>query len=74
MVKVDIIKARDIAHSIRRSKRDNEFISIDGNIVNVVVTDTAESDRVALRTKYASMQNDIDAALTTEELNTIINE
>lgn len=74
MVKVDIIKARDIAHSIRRSKRDNEFISIDGNIVNVVVTDTAESDRVALRTKYASMQNDIDAASTTEELNTIINE
>lgn len=71
----DMVKAKDLAHGIRRDKRLEEFASHDEIIMHQVPgSDTAgaEAARAAIRIKYNTMQSDLDAATTPDELKTIL--
>ena len=61
----DVTKAKVIAHGTRRDKRAEEFKPHDETIsLNIPGTDTsaAETSRASIRTKYATMQTNIENA------------
>ena len=70
-IEVDLPKARAIAHTIRRQKREEEFKPLDDVIVKQIPgTDVAavEAKRQKIRDKYAKVQVAIDAAATPEAI------
>jgi|GEM_PF-1887013 len=74
-ITINLEKAREIAHDIRRRMRDAEFAPLDEAIMKQIPgTDFAaiESQRETVRQKYADMQIAIDAAETVEDLSGII--
>jgi hypothetical protein len=76
MIRVNIDKAKGIAHDIRRAKRADEFAPYDRVIAaQIPGTDeaAAESARQDIRDKYAVMQTAIDAAQTPEEIKGALN-
>jgi len=65
VVTEDVTKSKALAHGTRRKKRAVEFKPHDDTIsLNIPGTDTsaAETSRAAIRTKYATMQTNIDNA------------
>jgi hypothetical protein len=75
MISVNIQKAKEIAHIIRRDKREEEFAPLDKVIMKQIPgTDVGavESQRQAIRDKYAAMQIEIDAAQDPQELKNIL--
>jgi hypothetical protein len=70
MITVNINKAKEIGHSIRREKRAEEFKPFDDAIAKQIPgqVDGAEPARQAIREKYAVIQSQIDAASTAEEI------
>ena len=65
VVTEDVTKSKAIAHVTRRDKRSEEFKPHDETIsLNIPGTDAtaAETSRAAIRTKYATMQTNIDNA------------
>jgi len=65
VVTEDVTKSKALAHNTRREKRAEEFKPYDETIsLNIPGTDTsaAETSRAAIRTKYATMQTNIDNA------------
>lgn len=76
MIKVNIDKAKDIAHDKRRAARAAEFAPYD-DIIAKRIPGTAEAEaeaaRVAIREKYATIQTQIDASTDVETLVSIVN-
>lgn len=69
--KEDITKAKVIAHATRREKREAEFKPYDDIIAKQIPgksASDAETARAAIRTKYATMQTNIDKATTTSKI------
>mgnify|MGYP003135842246 CR=1 FL=1 len=67
----DLAKSKAIAHNIRRTKRAEEFAPHDDVIskhIPGVDADAAEASRASIRTKYATMQSDIDVADSTAKI------
>ena len=64
----DLTKAKLIAHEYRRVKRSREFLVIDSDNRNVVVTPAAEAQRESIRAKYEIIQTNLDAKSTVAEL------
>lgn len=65
-VGIDMVKAGEIAHGMRRVKRDEEFAPHDEVIQKQIPgadAAAAENARVIIRTKYDSIQVDIDSAI-----------
>lgn len=75
MIVINLDKAKNIAHDIRRAARAKEFEPHD-NVIAKRIPGTAEQDaeaaRQAIRDKYAQMQIELDAAQSPEELKAII--
>ena len=74
-IKIDMDRAKPIAHNIRRRMREVEFAPHDEIIskrIPGVSEQQAEAARQAIRDKYAVVQEDIDAAETAEELKQIL--
>ena len=74
-IKIDMDRAKPIAHDIRRKMRAEEFAPHDEIIskrIPGVSEQQAETARQAIRDKYAMVQEDIDAAETAEELKQIL--
>ena len=74
-VNEDLPKCKEIAHETRRAKRSEEFKPHDELISKQIPgadTDAAEAARATIRTKYATMQTEIDAATTTAEIKTAL--
>jgi len=74
---VDMIKAKNHTHSLRRKSREKELNPLDKEI-NIKVSNSVkvgqlESQRQALRDKYSVMQTDIDSCSDAGQLNIIIN-
>lgn len=68
---INMDKAKTIGHEIRRAKRADEFAPLDAVIMKQIPgTDTAsiETQRQAIRDKYAGIQTQIDAAVTPEAI------
>ena len=72
MIRINIDKAKDIAHDIRRAKRTQEFTPLDVKATIPSEAAAAEAARQAVREKYADMQAAIDAAQSADELKAIV--
>lgn len=71
MIRIDITKAKAIAHDMRRAKRAEEFKPHDDLIMKQIPgadVAGAEASRAAIRAKYGAMQTAIDAATTPDEI------
>ncbi len=71
MIKINVDKAKNIAHDMRRSARAEEFKPHDEVIMKQIPgvdAANAEAARQAIRDKYAAIQADIDAAQTPDEI------
>lgn len=70
MITINVDKAKAIAHDIRRAARSVEFEPYDNAIAKQIPgqAEGAEAARAAIRTKYAAMQTQIDAASTVDEI------
>jgi len=68
-------RAKKMAHRKRRNRRYCEFAPKDDIISKAIpgtATDAAESSRAATRTKYNTMQTEIDACSTVDEVYAIL--
>ena len=75
MITINLNKAKDIAHDIRRAKREEEFAPLDAVIMKQIPGNDAteaEAARQTIRDKYAAMQTAINAAATPEEIKTTL--
>jgi hypothetical protein len=75
MISINIDKAKNIAHNIRREKREEEFAPYDSVIMKQIPGNdltAAEAARAEIRTKYETIQTEINDASTPEELKTIL--
>jgi hypothetical protein len=71
MIRIDIAKAKAIAHDMRRAARAEEFKPHDEVIAKRIPGNAeaeAEAARQAIRDKYAAVQIAIDAAITPDEI------
>lgn len=71
MISININKAKDIAHHVRRIARAEEFKPYDDLIAKQIPgadAQAAEAARQAVREKYAAMQISIDAATSVDEI------
>lgn len=71
MIRVNVEKAKAIAHDMRRAARAEEFKPHDDLIMKQIPgadVAAAEAARAAIRAKYAAMQDQIDAASTPDEI------
>jgi hypothetical protein len=66
---IDLTKAKNIGHDMRRAARAEEFKPYDEAIAKQIPgTDGAETARQAIRDKYAAIQTSIEAATTPDEI------
>ena len=72
MITVDITKAKEIAHDMRRQERAAEFAPLDIKVTIPAEADAAETARAAIRTKYETMQTNIDLAADVAALKTAL--
>lgn len=68
MIVINIPKAKEIAHEMRRAERAKEFAPLDIKATIPSEAAAAEEARQAVRDKYAVIQQNIDAAATPEEI------
>lgn len=72
---INIVKAKNIGHDIRREKRAEEFKPFDEVIMKQIPgkdLQEAETARQAIRDKYTVIQQQIDAAATPEEIKQVL--
>lgn len=75
MITVNLTKAKGIAHDMRRAKRAEEFAPHDEVISKQIPgadATAAEAARAEIRTKYATVQANIDAAADVDALKTVV--
>ena len=72
MITINMIKAKEIAHDKRREARSAEFAPLDIKATIPSEAQAAEAARQAIREKYATMQAQMDAAQTPEELKNLL--
>ena len=74
MIKIDMTKAKAIAHDARRAARAAEFEPFDNAIAKQIPgqMDGAEAERQKIRDKYAALQVQMDAAQTPEQLKALM--
>lgn len=70
MIKINIDKAKAIAHDRRRQARTEEFKPYDDAIAKQIPgqMEGAETQRQLIRTKYSTMQTAIDSASTIDAI------
>ena len=68
MITINIDKAKDIAHTMRRAARAAEFAPLDVKATIPSEAAAAEAARQFIRDKYASVQTAIDAATTVDDI------
>jgi hypothetical protein len=75
MIRINIDKAKGIAHDKRRKARDKEMAPFDAIISKQIPGQSAqeaETARSALRTKYDAIQSQIDATKDVAALKAIV--
>jgi hypothetical protein len=72
MISVNMEKAKQIAHEKRRAARAKEFAPLDVKATIPAEAAAAEIARQAVRSKYESLQERMDAASTPEELKVVL--
>jgi hypothetical protein len=75
MIRINLNKAKEIAHEKRRAARAKEFEPLDNIIAKQIPGNNAqqaETARQAIRDKYAALQAEMDAATTVQELKALL--
>lgn len=74
MIKINIDKAKAIAHEARRAARAAEFEPFDNAIAKQIPgqMDGAEAERQKIREKYAALQAQMDAAQSVDQLKALM--
>lgn len=75
MIRIDIEKAKGVAHDRRRSARDGEFAPLDAQMAARIpgIDEAAiEAERQAIRDRYADLQVQIDKAKSIDALSAIV--
>jgi hypothetical protein len=74
MIKININKAKNIGHDIRRAARAEEFKPYDEAISKQIPgqMESAEAARQLIRDKYVVIQTNIDAAVTPNDIKTAL--
>jgi hypothetical protein len=72
MIIVNLTKAKTIAHEKRRQARSAEFAPLDIKATIPSEATEAEAARALIRTKYATMQAEIDVATTTDAIKSVM--
>ncbi len=75
MIRVNLDKAREIGHNMRRTAREAAFAPHDKIIAAQIPGNSAadaETARQAIRIKYADMQTAIDLAQTPDEIKAVL--
>lgn len=73
MIRVDMDKAKAIAHTIRREQRAKEFAPLDDQIAKQIPGwEGAEAQRQVIRDKYTAIQDAIEAAGDVHALNGVM--
>lgn len=62
MITINMDKAKGIAHTKRRWKRDTDYATIDGGSMYVTLSPVGQGKRDTIKTKDDKLQIDIDAA------------
>lgn len=68
MIRINLDKAKEIGHEMRRAERAKEFAPLDVKATIPSEAAAAEAARQAIRDKYAVVQMEIDAAQSPEEI------
>ena len=71
-IRIDLNKAKNIAHDKRRDARAIEFAPLDIKATIPFEATKAEAERQKIRDKYDELQSKIDAAETVEELKELL--
>ena len=74
MIKINLDKAKNLTHEIRREAREKELKPWDIKATIPAEAENAEAERQKIRDNYATIQNNIDACDNEEELKTIYKE
>lgn len=77
MISINMNKAKNIAHDVRRAARAKEFEPFDAIIMKQIPGNdaaAAEAERQKIRDKYAALQTQMDAAQTPEQLKALMPE
>lgn len=72
MITIDINKAKEISHSKRREARAAEFAPLDIQVTIPTMSEQAEAKRAEIRSKYDTIQAQIDEANSIDVLKDII--
>lgn len=75
MISINMNKAKNIAHDVRRAARAKEFEPFDAIIMKQIPGNdaaAAEAERQKVRDKYAALQAQMDAAQTPEQLKALM--
>lgn len=72
MIKINLDKAKAIAHDKRRAARSAEFAPLDIKATIPSEAQAAETARQAVRDKYAVLQTQMDSAQTIDELKALL--
>lgn len=72
MIKINVDKAKEICHDVRRVKRTAEFAPLDVEATIPMFAEAAEASRQVIRDKYDAYQIDIDVAVDEVELKAIL--
>jgi hypothetical protein len=72
MIRINLDKAKAIAHDARRAARAAEFAPLDIKVTIPGEAAAAETARQAIRDKYAITQVEMDAAQTPEQLKALM--
>jgi len=72
VIVINVDKAKEIAHDKRRAARSAEFAPLDIKATIPAEATAAEVARQVIRDKYATIQTNIDAATTVDELKSIV--
>jgi len=73
-VVVDLDKAKEIAHDVRRSVRNEKFAPLDTKATIPTEAEAAEAARQVIREEDALLQTSMDNATSAEELKTLLPE
>lgn len=68
MIVINLDKAKNIAHDMRRNKRAEEFAPLDVKATIPSEATAAEAARQVIRDKYAVIQTEIETSTTPEEI------
>ena len=75
MIKINLNKAKEVAHAKRRAVREVEFKPFDEIVAKQIPGKSAteaETARQAVRNYHATLQTQIDAAQTVDELKAMV--